>query len=88
MKLKEGFMLHDVNGEHMAIATGKAAQAFHGLVRNNETADFIYKQLLRETTPEEVAKALCTEYDVSFEKALADVQALVGKLRAAGFLDE
>lgn len=88
MKLKEGFMLHDVNGEHMAIATGKAAQAFHGLVRNNETADFIYKQLLRETTPEEVARALCAEYDVSFEKALADVQALVGKLRAAGFLDE
>ena len=88
MKLKQGFMLHDVNGEHMAIATGKAAQAFHGLVRNNETADFIYKQLLQDTTPEEVAKALCREYDVDFERALADVQALVSKLRTAGFLDE
>lgn len=48
MKLKEGMMLHTVNGEHMAIATGKAAQAFHGLVRNNETADFICQKLLKE----------------------------------------
>ena len=88
MKLKQGFLLHTVNGEHMAIATGKAAQTFHGLVRNNETADFIYNRLLQDTTPEEIARALCTEYDVSFEKALADVHALVAKLRAAGFLEE
>ncbi len=88
MKLKEGFMLHDVNGEHMAIATGKAAQVFHGLVRNNETADFIYKQLLKETTPEKIAQALCEEYDVTPEKALADVRMLVEKLRTAGFLEE
>ena len=88
MKLKQGFMLHSVNGEHMAIATGKAAQTFQGLVRNNETADFIYNKLLQDTTPEAIAKALCAEYDVGFEKALADVQALVGKLRTAGFLEE
>lgn len=87
MKLKDGLMLHTVNGEHMAIATGKAAQAFHGLVRNNETADFICKQLLKDTTPEQVAEALCTEYDVTPEQALADVQALVKKLDAAGLLE-
>ena len=85
MKLKEGMMLHTVNGEHMAIATGKAAQAFRGLVRNNETADFICQKLLKETTPEEIAKALCEEYDVTPEKALADVKALAAKLDAAGF---
>lgn len=87
MKLKEGMMLHTVNGEHMAIATGKAAQAFHGLVRNNETADFICQKLLKETTPEEIAKTLCEEYDVTPEKALADVKALAAKLDAAGLLD-
>lgn len=88
MKLKQGFMLHTVNGEHMAIATGKAAQTFHGLVRNNETADFIYNRLLQDTTPEDIAEALCAEYDVSFEKALSDVQKLVERLRTAGFLEE
>lgn len=88
MKLKEGFMLHTVGEEHMAIATGKAAQAFHGLVRNNETADFICRQLLQDTTPAQIAKALCGEYDVDYETALADVQALVKKLDAAGMLDQ
>lgn len=88
MKLKDGFMLHTVNGEHMAVATGKAAAAFHGLVRNNETANFIYQRLLKNTTVEEIAHALCEEYDVSFDKALADVKALVEKLDAAGMLDK
>lgn len=88
MKLKEGFMLHTVNGEHMVVAAGRAAAEFHGLVRNNETANFVYTKLLKETTPEDIAKALCEEYDVSFERALADVQALVQKLDAAGMLDK
>ena len=87
MKLKEGFMLHTVNGEHMAVAAGKAAATFHGLIRNNETADFIYEKLLRDTTVEEIVKALCEEYDVTPEKAQADVQALVDKMRDAGLLD-
>ena len=88
MKLKEGFMLHTVDDERMGIATGKAAQAFHGLVRNNETADFICRQLLKDTTPEQIAKALCGEYDVNYETALADVRALVKKLDAAGLLEQ
>lgn len=88
MKLKDGLMLHTVNGEHMAIATGKAAQTFHGLVRNNGTADFICNQLLKDTTPEQVAEALCAEYDVTPEQALADVQAFVKKLAAAGLLEQ
>ena len=87
MKLKEGFMLHTVNGEHMAVTTGKAAAVFHGLVRNNETADFICRKLLNDTTPEDVARALCEEYDVEFEQALADVKALTAKLAAAGLLE-
>lgn len=88
MKLKEGIVLHTVNGEHMAIATGKAAQSFNGLVRNNETADFICNCLLQDTTPEAIATALCGEYEVSFEKALTDVQALLRKLDAAGLLEK
>lgn len=88
MKLKDGFMLHTVGSQHMAVATGKAAAAFHGLVRNNDTANFVCEKLLKDTTAEDIAKALCEEYDVSFEKALADVKALIAKLDAAGMLDK
>lgn len=88
MKLKDGFMLHTVNGEHMAVATGKAAANFHGLIRNNETANFIYQCLLKETTPDAIAKALCAEYDVPEEQALRDVQKLIQQLDAAGLLEK
>ena len=45
MRLKEGFILHEVGEEHMAVATGEAAKAFNGIIRNNETAAYIFELL-------------------------------------------
>lgn len=88
MKLKDGFFLHEVGGEHMAVATGAASRVFNGLIRNNETADFIYHQLLTDTTEEAIVDAMVERYDAPREQIAADVKELVGQLREAGFLDE
>lgn len=88
MKLKEGFVLHDVGDEHMAIATGKAAKSFSGLVRNNETAHFIYEMLLSDTTEEAIVEAMAERYNAPREVIAADVKRVVEQMRKAGFLDE
>lgn len=41
MKLKEGFITHQIQNTQMMVAAGEAAKHFHGLVRSNETAAFI-----------------------------------------------
>lgn len=88
MKLKDGFFAHDVGNEHMVIATGDASRIFNGLIRNNETADFIYRQLMKETTEKDIVDAMEKEYDAPREQIEADVSKLVNQLREAGFLDE
>jgi len=88
MKLKEGFMLHKVDNEYMVVATGKAAEQFNGLIRNNKTADFIYQQLLKETTEEEIIEAMLQKYDAPREKITEDVHKIITQMRNAGLLEE
>lgn len=88
MKLKEGFMTHEVGGEHMVVAAGEAGKIFNGLIRNNKTAGFIYDMLLQETTEEQIVDAMLEKYEASREQVLADVRRIIGEIRKAGFLDE
>lgn len=88
MKLKEGFILHNVGDEHMVVATGEAGKLFNGLVRNNGTANFIFEKLLKDTSEEEIVEAMLEKYDASREQIASDVKRVVKQIREAGFLDE
>lgn len=87
MKLKNGFILHSTGDEYMAVAAGEAAKSFNGLVRNNATAQFIYEQLLTDTTEEKIADAMCAKFDAPRDVIAADVHRIVGQMREAGLLD-
>lgn len=88
MKLKEGFILHNVGNEHMMVATGDAGKIFNGLVRNNATANFILEQLMNETTEEQIVDAMMAKYDASREQIASDVKSVLQQVKEAGFLDE
>ncbi len=88
MKLKEGFTRHKVGSKHLAIATGKSSEVLNGMVRSNETADFIFQQLMRETTEEKIVDAVLAEYDAPKEEAAVAVHRIVAQLREEGLLDE
>ena len=45
MKLKEGIVTNSIDGESFAIATGKAARNFNGLIKNNPTSAFVFELL-------------------------------------------
>lgn len=88
MRLKKGFVFHKIEEEYMAVATGAAAKDFNGLVRNNETADFIYRMLQKDVTEEEIVNAMAQRYDAPIEMLAADVAEIICQIREAGFLDE
>lgn len=88
MKLKEGFILHNVGNEHMMVATGDAGKSFNGLVRNNATANFILEQLMKETTEEQIVDAMMAKYDASREQIETDVQKVLEQLYAIGAIDD
>lgn len=88
MKLKEGFVLHETGGEFMMVATGEAAQSFNGLVRNNQTSNFILTQLLEDTTEEAIVNRMLEVYDAPKDVLEKDVHDVIMKLKEAGFIDE
>lgn len=88
MKLKEGFLLHQTGDETLVVASGPAADVFNGLIRNNETAGFIFEQLQHPTTEKAIIDAMEARYDAPRAQIAADVHRIVERLRTEGFLDE
>ena len=86
MKLKDGFVTHEMGGEQIMVATGDVS--FPGLVRSNPTAAFIVDCLKQDTTKEAIVEAMLNKYDVTEQVAAADVDKILTKLRSVGALDE
>ncbi len=88
MRVKDGFILHNIGEEYMAVATGEAAEQFNGIVRGNETAAYIFELLQKETTEAEIVDAMCERYDAERSVIERDVENIISKMREAGFLHE
>ena len=87
MKLKTGFITHNVGKEQMLVAAGPATKTFHGLVRSNETAAFIVDCLKKETDEEAIVEAMLQVYDAPRETVAADVHRIVEKLKEIGAVE-
>ena len=88
MKLKNGMVMEKSGEDYVTVATGEAGKTSNGLIRNNKTADFLFRELLNERTEDELVQALLQKYDVPEELARTDVRRIVGIIRDAGLLDD
>ena len=81
MKIKTGFILRTVCGENVIVGEGLDAINFGRMLCLNETAAWLWKQAVEQGdfTAESLAKALCDEYDVSPDQALADVKETINQ---------
>jgi len=86
MKLKNEFITHETNGEHITVTAGNTS--FNGIIRSNQTAGFVIDCLREDTTEEEIAKKMFDEYDAPMEVISADVKKVIDKLRSIGAIDE
>ena len=85
MKLKEGFIIQDVDDTQFMVPVG--ANSFSGFLRSNETAAFIVDCLKKETTEQEIVEAMLQEYDAPAEVIARDVHSVVEKLQEIGALE-
>lgn len=86
MKLKEGLITHETDGEQVMVDTDTSR--FSGMVRSNRTAAFIVDQLKTETTREAIISAMLEKYDADPETVAADVDRILDSLRDIGVLEE
>lgn len=88
MKLKDGIVTNSIDGESFAIATGKAAKEFNGLVKNNPTSAFIFELLKSEQTEDSIVNAMLDKYDVDEATVRADVKELLELLKSKNLIED
>lgn len=81
MKIKKGFILRTVCGENVIVGEGLDAINFGRMLCLNETAAWLWKQAVEQGdfTAESLANALCDEYEVAPDQALADVKETINQ---------
>ncbi|MBP3855836.1 MAG: PqqD family protein [Ruminiclostridium sp.] len=86
MKLDPNFIIHSSNGEYYVITTGGGD--FNGIVRNNETSDFICRCLREDTTEEAIIEKMLETYNAERSDVERDVKLVIEKLRSIGAIND
>lgn len=88
MKIKSGFSLMNVCGEHVVIASGESNINFTKVISLNVSAADVWKAIEgKDFTIDDAAKALTDNYEVDAQTAQADAENLIAQWREAGLLD-
>ena len=81
MKIKEGFILRQVAGNHVVVPIGQAVLDFNGMMNLNDTGAFLFERMIEGTTREELIKALVNAYQIDEQLAAADVDGFIEKVK-------
>ena len=85
MKIKDGFMLRTVSGQTVVLPVSGDLD-LNMMIKLNDTGRFLWEQLQKETTVDEVVKAVLKTYDIEETAAKNYVEAFVKELEKNGFL--
>ena len=88
MKIKEGFTLRTICGEHIVIGEGLSQVNFNKMLSLNGSAAYLWEQLSgKEFTEDDAVKVLTDKYDVTEERALEDVKKLLDEWKKQGVVE-
>ncbi len=87
MKIKNGFVVRQVGGEHVVVPVGERSKEFHGMINMNETGAFLWNFFSQAHSLEEGVDALCNEYNVERGLAETDVKRFIDVLERNGFTE-
>lgn len=83
MKIKNDFVLRKVADSYVVVPVNSLTLDFNGVMNLNETGAFLFEQLQNGIEKEELVCKMLDEYDVTKEKASADIDAFISKLKDA-----
>ena len=86
MKIKKGFVIKEIGGEILGVASGRAAKDFQGMLVLNETAREIWNGLEEGKSEEDILEQIVERYDVEEETVKRDMQNIIKKMKETGIL--
>ncbi len=88
MRIKKGFELRDVCGEHIIVAYGIENIDFNKVISLNESATYLWRNVVdKDFDVETMASLLQQEYEVDAETAKRDAQALLDEWTKVGLTE-
>ena len=73
MKIKDGFILRTICGEHVVVGEGLAQVNFNKMLSLNSSAAYLWEAVTgKEFTVEDLTRLLTEKYDVSADRAAED----------------
>lgn len=83
MKINKEFILREIAGEYILVPIGDAPLSFNGLITVNDVGAFIWNNIEKSSSEEELLNLILDEYDVDKGSAKEDLDEFLGKLREA-----
>ncbi len=87
MKIKDGFVLRDIAGDTVVIATGELSKTFHGMIKLNSTGKEIWQILSSGDVTEEYIIEMAKRHDAKPEEISEGVIAFISKIKEAGLFE-
>ncbi len=88
MKTKKGFMLRSVGNRHVVVAIGKASEEFNGLITLNDSGAFLWTELSKGCTYDELLAKMLETYEVDEATAKAGLDQFLKTARDADLIEE
>ena len=87
MKIKKDFILRKVADSYVVVPVGKMTLDFNGIINLNETGAFLFEILQQGAERDELIDRLLAEYEVTRDKAEADVDRFIQHVKDADVLE-
>lgn len=88
MRLKPNLKLRKMGSRHMIVDSSTGHVSLTNVFTLNDTATCMWQRAIQgDFTPEDLADAVCQDYDVTPEQALADAQELTSQWLSHGLAE-
>lgn len=87
MKLKGGFILKNVAGTNVVVPVGTNTVTFKAIITLNDTGAFLWQQLEKGCTKDDLLELMVKEYSVDRSTAAADISEFIDNLKKAELLE-
>lgn len=89
MKVKNGFNLREVCGEHIIVAEGDENIDFSNIISMNESSAYLWEEVQKmgTFTVDNIVELICNQYEIDEATARKDAVALAAQWGTAGIIE-
>ena len=89
MKVKNGFNLREVCGEHIIVAEGDENIDFSNIISMNESSAYLWEEVQKmgTFTVDNLVELICNQYEIDETTARKDAIALAAQCGTAGIIE-